>query len=157
MSTAPLDRAADRAPVRVRLAVLLALQCTVVLVCVLATTLVAMSTQERSIRTATEERVLDVARSLAELDQVRRAVLLDADAATAELQPLADVVAAASGVDYVVVTDARGIRLTHPKPGGARAQRVDGCDGGAGRRDVPRHRDRHDRPEPARQGARAGR
>lgn len=116
MSTAPLDRAADRAPVRVRLAVLLALQCTVVLVCVLATTLVAMSTQERSIRTATEERVLDVARSLAELDQVRRAVLLDADAATAELQPLADVVAAASGVDYVVVTDARGIRLTHPNP-----------------------------------------
>lgn len=116
MSTAPVDRAADRAPVRVRLAVLLALQCTVVLVCVLATTLVAMSTQERSIRTATEERVLDVARSLAELDQVRRAVLLDADAATAELQPLADVVAAASGVDYVVVTDARGIRLTHPNP-----------------------------------------
>lgn len=116
MSTAPVDRAADRAPVRVRLAVLLALQCTVVLVCVLATTFVAMSTQERSIRTATEERVLDVARSLAELDQVRRAVLLDADAATAELQPLADVVAAASGVDYVVVTDARGIRLTHPNP-----------------------------------------
>ncbi len=106
----------DRAPVRVRLAVLLALQCTVVLVCVLATTLVAMSVQERSIRAATEERVLDVATSLVELDQVQRAVLLDTDAATADLQPLADVVAAASGVDYVVVTDARGIRLTHPNP-----------------------------------------
>jgi len=106
----------DRAPVRVRLAVLLALQCTVVLVCVLATTLVAMSVQERSIRAATEERVLDVAMSLVELDQVQGAVLLDTDTATAELQPLADVVAAASGVDYVVVTDARGIRLTHPNP-----------------------------------------
>lgn len=106
----------DRGPVRVRLAVLLALQCTVVLVCVLATTLVAMSVQERSIRAATEERVLDVATSLVELDQVQRAVLLDIDAATAELQPLADVVAAASGVDYVVVTDIRGIRLTHPNP-----------------------------------------
>ncbi|BAJ75191.1 signal transduction histidine kinase regulating citrate/malate metabolism [Microbacterium testaceum StLB037] len=106
----------DRAPVRVRLAVLLALQCTVVLVCVLATTLVAISVQERSIRAATEERVLDVATSLVELDQVQRAVLLDTAAATAELQPLADVVAAASGVDYVVVTDARGIRLTHPNP-----------------------------------------
>ncbi|MDQ1124452.1 ATP-binding protein [Microbacterium trichothecenolyticum] len=106
----------ERAPVRVRLAVLLALQCTVVLVCVLATTLVAMSVQERSIRAATEERVLDVAASLVELDQVRGAVLLDTAAATAELQPLADVVAAASGVDYVVVTDARGIRLTHPNP-----------------------------------------
>jgi len=106
----------DRAPVRVRLAVLLALQCTVVLVCVVATTLVAMSVQERSIRAATEERVLDVATSLVELDQVQSAVLLDTAAATAELQPLADVVAAASGVDYVVVTDARGIRLTHPNP-----------------------------------------
>lgn len=103
-------------PVRVRLAVLLALQCAVVLVCVLATTLVAMSVQERSIRAATEERVLDVATSLVELDQVQSAVLLDTDAATAELQPLADVVAAASGVDYVVVTDARGIRVTHPNP-----------------------------------------
>ena len=103
-------------PVRVRLAVLLALQCTVVLVCVLTTTLVAMSVQERSIRAATEERVLDVATSLVELDQVQRAVLLDTAAATAELQPLADVVAAASGVDYVVVTDVRGIRLTHPNP-----------------------------------------
>jgi len=106
----------DRAPVRARLAVLLALQCAVVLVCVLATTLVAMSVQERSIRAATEERVLDVAMSLVELDQVQRAVVLDTAAATAELQPLADVVAAASGVDYVVVTDARGIRLTHPNP-----------------------------------------
>lgn len=106
----------ESAPVRVRLAVLLALQCAVVLVCVLATTLVAVSVQERSIRAATEERVLDVARSLVELDQVQRAVLFDTAAATADLQPLADVVAAASGVDYVVVTDARGIRLTHPNP-----------------------------------------
>lgn len=106
----------DRAPRRVRLAVLLALQSAVVLVCVLATTLVAVSVQERSIRAATEERVLDVATSLVELDQVQRAVLFDIDAATAELQPLADVVAAASGVDYVVVTDARGVRLTHPNP-----------------------------------------
>lgn len=106
----------ERPPVRVRLAVLLALQSVVVLVCVLATTVVAMSVQERSIRAATEERVLDVARSLVELDQVQSAVLLDTDLATADLQPLADVVAAASGVDYVVVTDARGIRLTHPNP-----------------------------------------
>ena len=106
----------ERPPVRVRLAVLLALQSVVVLVCVLATTVVAMSVQERSIRAATEERVLDVARSLVELDQVQNAVLLDTDLATADLQPLADVVAAASGVDYVVVTDARGIRLTHPNP-----------------------------------------
>ena len=66
-------------PVRVRLAVLLALQCAVVLVCVLATTLVAMSVQERSIRAATEERVLDVAPSLVEVDQLQSAVLRDTD------------------------------------------------------------------------------
>jgi two-component system, CitB family, sensor kinase len=102
------------APARVRIAVLLVLQCAIVLVCVLATTLIAFAVQERSIRAATEERVLDVAQSLAELDQVQRAVLLDRSAATAELQPLADVLENASGVDYVVVTDADGIRLTHP-------------------------------------------
>ena len=106
----------DRAPARVRLAVLLVLQSAVVLLCVVTTTLIAISLQERSIRAATEERVLDVARSLAELDQVQAAVLLDTEAATAELQPLADVIAAASGVDYVVVTDEDGIRLTHPTP-----------------------------------------
>lgn len=104
------------APVRARLAVILLLQCAVILLCVLVTTLIAFSVQERSIRAATEVRVLDVAHSLAELGQVERAVQLDRESAMAQLQPLADVVEESSGVDFVVITDATGVRLTHPTP-----------------------------------------
>lgn len=97
-----------------RRAGLVALQCLIVLVSVAMTSVVAAGVQERSIRAATEERVLDVARSLAGLAQVRESVVADRAAATESLQPLADTVLAASGVDYVVITDADGIRLTHP-------------------------------------------
>ncbi|MBF6210586.1 histidine kinase [Nocardia puris] len=99
---------------RLRGALILLVQCGVVLACVAATTLAASAVQERHIRTATEERVLAVSRSLAELDQVRAA--LGSPAAAAELQPLAELIRQASRVDYVVVTDAEGIRLTHPDP-----------------------------------------
>ncbi|WP_165067571.1 sensor histidine kinase [Marisediminicola senii] len=92
----------------------LVMQCIVVLSCVGVTTLVAVTVQERSIRSATTDRVLDVSRSLADLAQVRAAVQLDAETAMGELQPLADTIERASGVDYVVITDADGIRLTHP-------------------------------------------
>lgn len=112
MTTSPVPPA----PTRTRLLVLLAVQCAVVLACVLPTTLIAIAVQERSIRAATEERVLDVSRSLAELAQVRTAVAGDRDAAMRDLQPLADIVEEAAGVDFVVITDAAGIRLTHPTP-----------------------------------------
>lgn len=107
--------ATDRAGSSRRGAVV-ALQCVIVLVSVAVTSTVAFGVQEESIRASTEERVLDVARSLAGLDQVREAVIGDRAAGTASLQPLTDTVHAASGVDYVVVTDADGIRLTHPVP-----------------------------------------
>ncbi|MBO1804981.1 sensor histidine kinase [Leucobacter ruminantium] len=101
-----------------RIGVLL-LPCLIVLVCVGVTTAIAVAVQERSVREATAERVRAVATSLAALDQVRGA-LSDADgdlaAATRELQPLADVVERAAGVDYVVITDDRGLRITHPSP-----------------------------------------
>jgi sensor histidine kinase regulating citrate/malate metabolism len=101
---------------RTRLAILLVVQFAVVLVCVLVTTFIAIAVQERSIRSATAERVLDVSESLAGLAQVKTAVQGDRDAAMRELQPLADLIEEAAGVDYVVVTDAEGIRLTHPTP-----------------------------------------
>ncbi len=94
-----------------RLGILL-LPCLIVLACVGVTTSIAVSVQERSIRDATAERVRDVATSLAELDQVRGA----GAESGAVLQPLADVVERAAGVDYVVITDEEGIRLTHPTP-----------------------------------------
>ncbi|TQJ31296.1 ATP-binding protein [Microbacterium sp. SLBN-146] len=108
--------AASSPPTRTRLAMLLVVQFAVVLVCVLVTTVIAIAVQERSIRSATAERVLDVSESLAGLAQVKSAVQGDRDAAMRELQPLADLIEEAAGVDYVVVTDAAGIRLTHPTP-----------------------------------------
>lgn len=93
-----------------------------------ATAGVALALQERTIRAATTERVLEVASSLAELPEVREAVatvraagtpddLADADAlasATAVLQPIAELVGEAAGVYYVVITDDEGVRITHP-------------------------------------------
>jgi sensor histidine kinase regulating citrate/malate metabolism len=104
------------ASTKTRTLAILVMQCVVVLACVAVTTLVALAVQDRSIRVATTERVLDVSRSLADLDQVRTAVQDDTASAMAELQPLADILQEASGVDYVVITDAAGIRLTHPTP-----------------------------------------
>lgn len=119
------------APRAARIAVLL-LPVVIVLACVGITASIALRVQERGIRETTAERVSDVATSLAELDQVRsalqgsedhpRAELSEADRdallgrATRELQPLADVVSRAAGVDYVVIADDRGIRATHPDP-----------------------------------------
>lgn len=104
------------APPRVRVALVVVVQCVIVLLCVLITTAVAAVVQERSLRTATAERVLDVSRSLAALDQVRTGVQEGSPTAAAELQQLADLLEEAAGVDYVVITDADGIRLTHPTP-----------------------------------------
>ncbi|WP_200331967.1 ATP-binding protein [Leucobacter sp. L43] len=101
-----------------RLAILL-LPTLLVLASVGVTTSIAVSVQESSIREATGERVRDVATSLAQLDQVRSVLERTGDDvgdATRELQPLADVVEQAAGVDYLVITDDRGIRITHPTP-----------------------------------------
>ncbi|UTX54721.1 histidine kinase [Leucobacter aridicollis] len=91
----------------------------IVVAVVVLTTGIAYTVQERGIRETTGERVSSVASSLAELTQVRSALALvhsDVSAAAAELQPLADVIERAAGVDYVVISDERGIRVTHPTP-----------------------------------------
>lgn len=60
------------------------------------------------------ERSLTVASSVAALPEVRAAVAAgDPDGA---LQPLAESVRLASGADFVVITDALGIRFSHPIP-----------------------------------------
>ncbi|MFD1202888.1 ATP-binding protein [Leucobacter albus] len=99
--------------------VMLFLPTVIVVAAVALTTAIAYAVQERSIRETTGERVSSVALSLAELSQVRTALALvhtDISAATAELQPLADVIERAAGVDYVVISDERGVRATHPTP-----------------------------------------
>lgn len=93
-----------------------------------ATATVALTLQERTVRTAATERVLEVASSLAELPEVREAVATVREAgapddladaaelapATAVLQPIAKLVGQAAGVYYVVITDDEGVRITHP-------------------------------------------
>lgn len=91
----------------------------IVFAAVTLTASIAFTVQERSIRDATGERVSDVASSLAELTQVRDVLAVaheDFAAAMAELQPLTTVVERAAGVDYVVISDEEGIRVTHPTP-----------------------------------------
>lgn len=99
---------------RFRYVVVVAIQCLIVVGCVAVTTYAATRVQEDQVREATTERVLAVAQSLAELDQVQETI--GEPTATAELQPLADLIMEASGVDYVVISDAAGIRVTHPNP-----------------------------------------
>lgn len=93
---------------------LLLLQVGIVTLCVSATTLVAVRVQETQIRAATVERVTDVAQSLAVLPAVTGGIGAPGDSAV--LQPLTELVREASGVDYVVITDADGLRITHPNP-----------------------------------------
>ncbi|UCR89993.1 sensor histidine kinase [Mycetocola spongiae] len=100
-----------RGPSRVAL---LFVQVGIVLICVLVTVVVALIVQERQIREVTTERVTQVAESLAALPTVREGILGEHPAQ--ELRQIADLVAQAAGVDYVVITDDRGVRLTHPDP-----------------------------------------
>ena len=97
---------------------LVVLPSVIVLVCVGATTAIAMAVQRDSIREATAERVSDVSSELAELDQIVQVLdsAVSREEATAELQPIASIVERSAGVDYVVVMTTDGIRITHPEP-----------------------------------------
>ena len=109
---------AQRATRSIRLLMLFA-PTLLVVAAVILTTSIALTVQERGVRDATSKRVLSVASSLAELTQVRSALMLvhdDPSVAAEELQPLADVIERAAGVDYVVISDEFGIRITHPTP-----------------------------------------
>lgn len=119
--------ASPRRP-RVARLVLLVLPSVVTLAALSVTVAVAMAVQEWTIRESTAERVMGVARSLADLADVRATLatvtddgsiddLADAGdlaAATAQLQPIAELVAESAGVYYVVITDDEGVRITHP-------------------------------------------
>ncbi len=116
-----------RRPQAIRL-LMLVVPSAITLAALSVTAAVALSLQERTIRESTTERVLAVASSLAELREVRAMLAsatdagTDADlagaaelaAATATLQPIAQLVEEAAGVYYVVITDDEGVRITHP-------------------------------------------
>ena len=91
---------------------LLLLQALIVCVVVLATGIVAASLSERQVREAYLDRMIGVAQSVAGLPAIRDA--FDDDDPSLVIQPIAEVIREASNVTYVVVTDAQGMRYSHP-------------------------------------------
>ena len=90
------------------------LQTVIVLSIVLATGFMAAWMQQRQIRLASQERMVAVAQSVAQLPAVLDAY--DDPDPSAVIQPIAEVIREASNVTYVVVTDDQGIRFSHPNP-----------------------------------------
>ncbi|MCP2638163.1 sensor histidine kinase [Microbacterium sp. HD4P20] len=93
---------------------LLLLQAVIVCLATLITGVIAATLQERALREAYKDRMYAVALSVARLPVIVDA-LDDADPA-ASVQPVAEIIREASDLTYVVVTDADGIRLSHPNP-----------------------------------------
>lgn len=93
---------------------LLLLQALIVVATVAGTGVLVGALQERLLRDAYLDRMTAVAQSVARLP-----VILDAYGSadpSAVIQPVAEVIREASNVTYVVVTDAQGIRFSHPNP-----------------------------------------
>lgn len=93
---------------------LLLMQVLIVAVTIAATAVVAATLQERSLRDAYQERMQAVALSVARLPVIVNALASDSPAVI--IQPIAELIREASHVTYVVVTDADGIRMSHPNP-----------------------------------------
>ncbi|QTX03776.1 ATP-binding protein [Agromyces archimandritae] len=93
---------------------MLLLQVVVVLVIVITAGLAALWMQSEQIREASRDRMIAVAQSVAQLPVVIDAYD-DPDPAVT-IQPLAELIRSASDVTYIVVTDADGVRFSHPNP-----------------------------------------
>lgn len=93
---------------------LLLLQALIITVVVLITGVTATVIQSQSIREAHKVRMIGVASSIANLPSVTDA-FSDAHPER-KIQPIAELIRSASDVTYVVVTDSRGIRYSHPNP-----------------------------------------
>ncbi len=93
---------------------LVLLQSAIMLVVILGSGIAAAWLQERSLRDAYLDRMIAVAESTAGLPSVVEA--FDDPDPSASIQPIAETVREASDVTYVVVTDADGIRYSHPNP-----------------------------------------
>lgn len=100
-----------RVPLRVQM---LLLQLAIVLGVVGVTGFVALEMRQQQIRDAHEDRMIGVAQSVGRLPAVQEAMARPDPAAA--IQPIAEVIRRASDVTYVVVTDAEGIRYSHPDP-----------------------------------------
>lgn len=93
---------------------ILALQIGIVLVVIVAGAAASLSLAREQLDRSYAERSLAVADTVAALPAVRQAVV--ADDPKGILQPLAEQLRGASGATFIVITDDRGIRFTHPNP-----------------------------------------
>ncbi len=93
---------------------LLAMQVAIVLVTVLVAGGLAVRLQEKQIRDAYSRRVLTIARSLTTVPSVQEAYRSPDPSRT--LQPLAETVRQAAGATFVVFTNDKGVRYSHPDP-----------------------------------------
>lgn len=93
---------------------LVVLQVLIVLAIVVTAGIAALWMQSEQIRDASQERMIAVARSVAQLPTIIEAY----DEARPEetIQPIAELIRDASDVTYIVVTDDEGIRYSHPNP-----------------------------------------
>lgn len=91
---------------------LLVLQVSIVLITVVTAGVASSLFQEHALREAYKDRMVSVAESIATMPAVLEAYSSDDPAAT--IQPIAQAIREASNVTYVVVTDAEGIRYSHP-------------------------------------------
>ncbi|MFC7310098.1 ATP-binding protein [Streptomyces monticola] len=93
---------------------LFAMQVVLVAFVVAGCAVFAYVTAHRQAEAAAERQAGAVARAVAESPSVRRAVR--GEDPTATLQPYAEKVREAAGVDFVTIMNPRGIRWTHPNP-----------------------------------------
>lgn len=100
-----------RVPLRTQL---LGLQVVIVMTTVGLVGVVATLIQAQQIRESYEQQMIGVAGSVATLPSVVEA-FDDPDPAQT-IQPIAELIRESSGVTYVVVTDAQGVRYSHPDP-----------------------------------------
>ncbi|WP_035772434.1 sensor histidine kinase [Arthrobacter sp. Br18] len=90
------------------------LQLFIVLIIVLVAGSTAVAMQRQQIRDQYEDRMVGVAQSVAQLPSIVEAFGQPHPSET--IQPIADLIAQSTGVTYVVVTDDRGVRYSHPNP-----------------------------------------
>lgn len=93
---------------------ILAFQVGIVIVVVVSGAVASMSLARDQLDRSYAERSLAVADAVAALPEVRAAVATDDR--NAVLQPLAERIRTATGAAFIVITDDRGIRFTHPNP-----------------------------------------
>ncbi len=93
---------------------LLLLQAFIVCAVTVIAGVIAIGLQERAIRDSYRDRMAGVALSIARLPTIVDA--FDTDDPSATIQPIAEVIREASDLTYVVVTDADGVRYSHPNP-----------------------------------------